>query len=143
MLFIAVAPLAYGQSKVEQQVVEKARSLESRGLMDLAAQTWQQVLLSQPDNTEALAGLARAAKRQGKDAEAAHYLERLRKLNPRDPQIAGIESTVSNQDQNARQGQAEALAAAHNYDGAMQLYRQLYGEHPPDAVANCNISKKW
>jgi cytochrome c-type biogenesis protein CcmH/NrfG len=134
-LILAAAPLVLGQSKVEQEVVEKARSLESRGLLDLAAQTWQQVLLSQPGNTEALAGLARVARRQGKNAEAAHYIEHLRKLNPRDPQIAAIESMVSNQVLNARQGQAEALAAAHNYDGAMQLYRQLYGEHPPDTAA--------
>ena len=58
VLFLSFAPLAYAQSKTEQAVVEKARSLESRGLMDLAAQTWQQVLLSQPNNTEALAALA-------------------------------------------------------------------------------------
>jgi cellulose synthase operon protein C len=135
VLVLPRARLADAQSKVEQAVVEKARSLESRGLMDLAAQTWQQVLLAQPDNAEALAGLARAAKRQGKDAEAARYVQRLRQLNPKDPQIAVIESTVSGKVQDARQAQAEALAAAHDYAGAMQVYRQLYGEHPPADAA--------
>jgi cellulose synthase operon protein C len=135
-LFLPFAGVAHAQSsRVEQAVVEKARSLESRGLMDLAAQTWQQVLLSQPDNTEALAGLARAAKRRGMDAEAARYVQRLRQINPKDPQIAAIESMVSSKVQDARLAQAEALAAAHDYAGAMQAYRQLYGEHPPDDVA--------
>jgi cellulose synthase operon protein C len=135
VLVLSFARFAHAQSKVEQAVVEKARSLEGRGLTDLAAQTWQQVLLAQPDNTEALAGLARAAKRQGKDAETARYVQHLRQINPKDPQIAAIESMVSSKVQNARLVQAEALAATHDYSGAMQAYRQLYGEHPPDDVA--------
>jgi tetratricopeptide (TPR) repeat protein len=135
VLLLPSAHLAHAQSKVAQTVVEKARSLESRGLTDLAAQTWQQVLLAQPDNTEALAGLARTAKRQGKDAEAARYVQRLRQINPKDPQIAAIDSMVSSKVQNARLAQAERLAATHDYAGAMQVYRQLYGEHPPDDVA--------
>jgi cellulose synthase operon protein C len=135
VLVLPFAPLADAQSKVEQAVVLKARSLESRGRMDLAAQTWQQVLLAQPDSTEALAGLARAAKRQGKDAEAARYVQRLRQINPKDPQIAAIEAMVSSKVQDARLAQAGALAASHDYAGAMQAYRQLYGEHPPDDVA--------
>ena len=89
---LSLTGIAGAQSTVEQEVVAKARSLEHRGLTDLAAQTWQQVLLSQPDNTEALAGLARAAKKQGKDNEAARYLGRLRQLSPNDPQIPLIES---------------------------------------------------
>lgn len=135
VLFLSPGPWSHAQSKVDQAVAEKARSLESRGLTDLAAQTWQQLLLAQPDNTEALAGLARAAKKQGNNAEAARMMERLRQINPKDPQIAAIESTVSNKAQNARQAQAEALAGARNYTGAMQIYRQMYGDHPPDNVA--------
>lgn len=135
VLALPFARIGHGQSTVEQAVVEKARSLESRGLTDLAAQTWQQVLLSQPDNTEALAGLARMAKKQGKNAEAARYLDRLRQINPKDPQIAVIESTVTNKVQSARQAQAESLAAAGNYSGAMEIFRQIFGEHPPDDVA--------
>ncbi len=135
VLIFSFARLAHAQSKTEQAVVEKARSLEGRGLTDLAAQTWQQVLLSQPDNTEALAALARAAKRQGNDAEAARYVQRLRQINPKDPQIADIESTVSTKVHDARRAQAESLAAAHDYVGAMQVYQQLYGEHPTNDAA--------
>jgi Flp pilus assembly protein TadD len=135
VLFLPFARPSHAQSKVVQAVVEKARSLESRGLIDLAAQTWQQVLLAQPDNTEALAALARAAKRQGNDAEATRYMQRLRQINPKDPQIAAIESTVSSKIHDARQAQAEALAAAHDYLGAMQVYRQLYGGRPPNEAA--------
>ena len=42
-----------------QPLLDKARALEVRGRVDLAAQIWQQVLLGDPNNTEALGGLAR------------------------------------------------------------------------------------
>ncbi len=135
VFILSLVSIADGQSTVEQEVVAKARSLEHRGLTDLAAQTWQQVLLSKPNNTEALAGLARAAKKQGKDSEATRYLERLRQLSPNDPQIPVIESMVSDKKQNVLQTQAEALAARGDYARAMEIYRQLYGEQPPENIA--------
>jgi cellulose synthase operon protein C len=134
-LIIPLPRLAHAQSRTEQAAVEKARSLESRGLTDLAAQTWHQVLLSQPNNTEALTALAQAARRQGNDAEAARYVQRLRQINPNNPQIATIESTVTSKVHDARRAQAEALAASRDYVGAMQIYRQLYGDNPPSDSA--------
>ena len=72
-------------------LLAKARSLELRGRIDLAAQNWHKVLLVNPNQTEALAGLARAAKENGQTDEERSYLDRLRKINPRDPQIAAVE----------------------------------------------------
>jgi tetratricopeptide (TPR) repeat protein len=75
---------------VTKSLLEKARDLESRGRMDLAAQTWQQVLLADPGNTEALGGMARAAALKGDNALAQTYVERLRRINPNDPAIAAV-----------------------------------------------------
>src|SRR2546428_12576376 len=72
-------------------LLSKARSLESRGRMDLAAQNWKQVLLVNPNQTEALAGLARFAKQNGEADDERSYLDRLRKINPKDPEITAIE----------------------------------------------------
>src|SRR4029450_884328 len=96
----------------------KARSLEARGRMDLAAQNWNQVVLVDPNQTEALAGLARQAKQSG-DAKAVRtYLDRLRKVNPRDPAIAAIERmrVLSPQDR-ARLDEAGRPPAAKRPDG--------------------------
>src|SRR5437879_10937276 len=91
LTFVATAPAtAQNQSGVEV-LLGKARSLESRGRMDLAAQNWKQVLLVNPNQTEALAGLARFAKQNGEADEERSYLDRLRKVNPKDPEIAAIE----------------------------------------------------
>src|SRR5438132_11242412 len=72
-------------------LLSKARSLEARGRMDLAAQNWKQILLVSPNQTEAIAGLARYAKQNGDTEEERSYLDRLRKINPKDPEIAAIE----------------------------------------------------
>jgi hypothetical protein len=47
----------------------KARSLEARGRVDLASQNWRQILLVDPNQSEALAGLARVAKENGNAEE--------------------------------------------------------------------------
>src|ERR1700691_1365659 len=72
-------------------LLAKARSLEARGRLDLAVENWRKVLLVNPNQTEALAGLARSAKQNGQADEEHSYLDRLRKINHRDPEIAAVE----------------------------------------------------
>src|ERR1039457_6594847 len=68
-------------------LVEKALAMESRGRPDMAVQIWQQILLADPTSTEALAGLAKDYKLIGSIDNANEALERLRKINPNDPNI--------------------------------------------------------
>src|SRR5579864_3964600 len=82
-LVAQTAPAAKPDSQsVTQSLLDKARALEGRGRMDLAVQTWKQILLKDPKNTEALGGLARAAALSGNVALSQTYLERLRRIDP-------------------------------------------------------------
>ncbi|MGH9628565.1 MAG: cellulose synthase subunit BcsC-related outer membrane protein [Bryobacteraceae bacterium] len=112
-------------------LLNKARSLEGRGRLDLAAQTWQQILLTDPNEPEALAGLARSAKQNGKLDEAKGYLERLRKINPNHPAIAQVESMKVIGQQRARLDEARRLARNQQFEQAMQVYREVFGNEPP------------
>ena len=114
-----------------QSLLDKAHALEVRGRLDMAAQTWQQVLLVDPNNTEALAGLARAAKYAGNNALASTYLDRLRAINPSDPNINRVDNMGSQQNQTAQLKQAGKLAEAGQYAQAMAIYRQVFGNNPP------------
>ncbi len=114
-----------------RSLLDKAHVLEVRGRMDMASQAWQQVLLSDPNNTEALGGLARAAKLSGNLALANTYLNRLRAINPNDPNISRVESMVTQQGQVQQLQQAGALAQSGQYDAAMKIYRQTFGSTPP------------
>src|ERR1700733_13496468 len=117
LLFAPVMVQLYAQADLNaqsatQSLLDKAHALEVRGRMDMAAQTWQQVLLSDPNNTTALAGLARSAKLSGNATLAGTYLDRLRAISPNDPNIARIENMGSQQNQQAQLAQAGKLAQA-------------------------------
>jgi tetratricopeptide (TPR) repeat protein len=97
----------------------------------MAAQTWQQALLADPNNVDALAGLARAAKLSGNNALAGTYLDRLRAINPSDPNIQRIETMGSQQNQSAELQQAGKYAQSGQYAQAMAIYRKMFGDAPP------------
>jgi tetratricopeptide (TPR) repeat protein len=110
----------------------KARSLEARGRTDLAAQNWKQVLLVNPNQTEALAGLARVAKENGNADEQHSYLDRLRQVDPKNPDIAAIEHMhVITPDESRRLEEAGRLTMQHKPDEAMKIYHEILGDEPP------------
>ena len=114
-----------------EALLQKAHALEVRGRLDMAAQTWQQVLLADPNNTEALGGLARAARSGGNAALANTYLERLRAINPKDPGISRAEAVVQKENNDAALAQASKYAQAGQYAQAMGIYRKVFGSAPP------------
>ena len=133
VLVFALAParLPAQASAAAQSLLGKAHTLEVRGRMDMAAQTWQQVLLADPNNTEALGGLARSAKLSGNLALSNTYVERLRAINPNDPGIARVENMGAQQNQSVALTQAGKYAEAGQYAQAMGIYRKIYGDTPP------------
>jgi len=118
--------------RTRQVLIANARALESRGRPDMAIQIWQQILLSDPKNAEALAGLARDYKLSGNLTQADATLEKLRAVNPNDPNIARIQALASTKAQSDRLRQAGNLARQGHNEEAMKIYRELYGDRPPD-----------
>ena len=132
-LVSVAAPIASAQSAqaATQALLEKAHTLEVRGRMDMAAQTWQQVLLADPNNTEALGGLARSAKLAGNLALSNTYLERLRAINPNDPGLQRAERVSTDEAHGAALQQAAKYAQAGQYAQAMAIYRKVFNGNPP------------
>ncbi len=128
---LAVISRAQTTDAATQSLLDKAHTFEVRGRMDMAAQTWQQVLLTDPRNVEALAGLARAAKLSGNEPLASTYLDRLRAISPNDPNIARVERMGSEQSQQAELQQAGKYAQGGQYAQAMGIYRKVFGNNPP------------
>ena len=113
-------------------LLSKARSLEARGRMDLAVQNWNQVLLVEPDQPDALAGLARSAKQGGDLQDMRTLLDRLRKINPKDPNIVAIETMrVPSPNEIRKLEEAGRLGTEHKFDDALAIYRQVFGNAPP------------
>ncbi len=113
-------------------LLAKARSLEARGRIDLAAKNWDKVLLVDPDQTEALAGLARNAKENGETGKENGYLDRLRKIDPQDPDIKAVEELhVITREQRSRLDNAGRLAMQHKPKEALEIYREVFAGQPP------------
>jgi tetratricopeptide (TPR) repeat protein len=125
-------PAGDGAGATRSILIEKAHALDSRGRPDMAIQLWQQILLSDPNSAEALSGLARDLKLTGSSDRANEALDRLRRVNPNDPNIAKIQSLTSTRAESDQLRQAGELARQGKVDDAMRIYRQLYGENPPD-----------
>ncbi len=111
-------------------LLSRARTLEQRGRLDLAKQDWAQVLVADPNDAEALAGSARAAKAEGRMGDAAMFLARLRAAHPKDPHLAALEGEQG-RSAGADLGEAARLARAGDARGAMAIYRRVYGVNPP------------
>jgi cellulose synthase (UDP-forming)/cellulose synthase operon protein B len=134
---LAAAPAGAQSKEGVDVLLGKARSLEARGRMDLAVQSWNQVLLVDPNQTEALGGLARYARLNGDATGERAYLDRLRKINPNDPAIAAVQKfrVLSPQDR-SRLDEAGRLAGQHKPDEAMKIYQAVLGsEAPPGKYA--------
>jgi len=124
-------PAANSPESTRALLIEKAHALEARGRPDMAIQLWQQILLSDPNNIESLAGLARDLKLTGSD-QANDALDRLRKAAPNGPDIARIGGLASTRAESDSLRHAGELAHQGQSDEAMRVYKQLYGDHPPD-----------
>ncbi len=128
----AVQPSPASPERTRQVLIANARALESRGRPDMAIQIWQQILLSDPKNLDALAGMARDYKLTGNAEQSDAALERLRAVNPNDPNIAKIQALASTRAQSDQLRQAGNLARQGHNEQAMKIYRELYGDRPPD-----------
>jgi cellulose synthase operon protein C len=124
-------PASSSAEKTRQVLAANARALDSRGRPDMAIQIWQQILLSDPNNSEALAGLARDYKLSGSSDKSDQMLEKLRAVNPNDPNIARIQGMSTNKSQSDELRRAGDLARQGRNADAMRIYRQIYGDHPP------------
>jgi tetratricopeptide (TPR) repeat protein len=127
----AQSPAAQASQSATKILLEKAHTQEARGRRDLAVQTWQQVLLTEPRNPDALANLVRVYRLEGDSKLADSYQARLRALSPNDRSPAGLEHPATAPDQKAQLEQAAKLSDTGNYTDAMAIYRQAFGTHPP------------
>jgi tetratricopeptide (TPR) repeat protein len=128
----AQAPSSSAQATqlATRTLLDKARDLEARGRRDLAIQAWQQVLLAEPDNVEALRNLARATRLSGDAKLSDTYERQLRTVSPKDASAVEAEGAALSPAQTQQLTQAGTLADDGNYAAAMKIYRQVFGTHP-------------
>ena len=131
MLAIGIPCSLPAQSTAEKVLLARAQTLATQGRLDMAVQTWQQVLLSNPNDTEALAGIAKADMQLGKPDEARQYLNRLRSAGGNAAVISQIEAMPHVAPRADRLNEAGRLAQNGQNAQAMRIYRDIFGNEPP------------
>jgi cellulose synthase operon protein C len=129
----AVLPMKAEQSATEV-LIQRARTLDGRGRHDLAAEAWQQVLLLNPSQPDALAALASFYQSNGDTALANRYLAQLRKVKPDDARIAQIPAAPARTGNPSDFEAAAKLAAQHHYQEALALYRKAFHGTEPSGM---------
>lgn len=133
---LTATPARPQDSSAAANLLKQAASLESRGRYDLAVQTWQRALLADPDQVDALLGLARNAKRRGDLAEAGRLTARIRAAGGDRAELEEIESMRSLAGQQERLDEALRLAGDQQYEQAMAILRDVIGPTaPPGGLA--------
>ncbi|MGH8517281.1 MAG: tetratricopeptide repeat protein, partial [Panacagrimonas sp.] len=118
------------------QIASQARYWEQKGRFDLARESWLKLLRVDPDNADAMAGLAAAEIRSGRPEMAKQYLQGLRQLRPDHPDLGRLETALSKgaatagaSDDLAR---ARDLARTQRYDESVTEYQRVFGGKPPE-----------
>ena len=123
---------ALGQDSAADQLVEQAQYWEARGRYDLARDAWLKLLRTDKNNADALSGMGSLEARAGRPAAAQVYLDRLKAAHPnsaaaRDLQASITQASISQEDLD----RARALAQDGQYDQAVRIYRDIFGETEP------------
>ena len=111
----------------------QARHWEAQGRDDLARDSWLRLLRVSPDNPSALAGLALAEARTGRQSAAGVYLERLRKVAPDHPEIPRAEAAIraASFDQK-RLDEPRKLAKERRFADAVAAYQRAFDGKVPN-----------
>ena len=126
---ITAAAPAQAQQSPTEVLVQRARTLDGQGRHDLAANVWKQVLLVDPANADALAGLAGYFQSVGDSTTANKYLSQLRNVKPgAQLPTARVQSGSSDFDAAAK------LAGQHRYQEALALYRKAFHGTEPSGM---------
>lgn len=117
----------------EIELSNQARHWEAQGRDDLARDSWLRLLRVSRDSPTALAGLAMAEARTGRQSAAGVYLERLRKVAPEHPDIPRAEAAIraASFDQK-RLDDPRKLAQEGRFDDAIDSYERAFDGQVPN-----------
>ncbi|KQQ82854.1 cellulose synthase [Xanthomonas sp. Leaf131] len=131
-----LASPVHAQTGATQQLVGQGNYWHDQGRDDLSADTWRKLLGIDPDQPDALLGLAQIDLAQGRQSEARKRLQQLDAAHPQSPQaqrlrvaIGARGSSTAGEDPNLRN--ARRAAAAGRYVEAARNYESVFGGKPP------------
>lgn len=131
MILPPAAALGATDSPAIRILLDRAKAQAQSGHLDIAASTWKQVLISEPNNMEALRNLASVEAQLGHQQESDGYIQRLKRLGASSTEIGQLQGMRARPSDGDLLKQAASFSKAGQYSPAMEIYRKLYGNNPP------------
>src|SRR3989344_2409500 len=93
LLASLMAPVAWAQTGAEQTLLDQGQYWQERGDTERAGEAWQKLLRINPQNAQALYGMALVELNARRPEGAQRYLNQLQAAHPRSPQASQALST--------------------------------------------------
>jgi predicted Zn-dependent protease len=135
---IPLFAMAQGQDEASKKLIESARYWQSKENYERAASIWNKVLLSNPNQAEALYGIAQAQLKKNNISGVNQSIDKLKKVDPNSRYIALIEQDVSLSSVPNAQilDKARLLGETDKFDEAVSQYNILLkGKIPQGPLA--------
>lgn len=113
-------------------LIEQGQYWQSRGRGDRAAESWQKLLRLDPNQAEALYGMALVELDAGRSSSASDYLQRLKKSHPSDAKIARLEQSIRLGSSNKQLDDARQLARSGQASEAVARYQSALDNKAPE-----------
>jgi len=130
--------MAQSQDEASKKLIESARYWQSKENYDRAATIWNKVLLANPNQSEAIYGVAQDQIKKNNISGVNQSIEKLKKVDPNSRYIALIEQDVSFSSGSNAQilNKARLLGETDKFDEAIAQYDILLkGKAPQGAIA--------
>ncbi|EMH1771667.1 BCSC C-terminal domain-containing protein [Proteus mirabilis] len=123
-------------ANIVSSLIEQANYWHGKAHDERAIEALQKVLIMENNNQDALYLMAFFTAQQGNEKQASYWREKLARIAPQDPRIAGLKNIRSSQFSEQQLGYARELAQKGQHEEAIKAYQRLFVTHePPDTLS--------
>lgn len=132
LLASLMAPTAaWAQTGAEQTLLDQGQYWQERGDTERAGEAWQKLLRLNPQNAQALYGMALVELNAQRPEGAQRYLTQLQTAHPRSPLVSRLQESIRTGRSAPQIETARQQARSGQASQALSTYQAALGERPP------------
>lgn len=132
LLASLMAPAAaWAQTGAEQTLLDQGQYWQERGDTERAGEAWQKLLRLNPQNAQALYGMALVELNAQRPEGAQRYLTQLQAAHPRSPLVSRLQESIRTGRSAPQIETARQQARSGQASQALSTYQAALGERPP------------
>lgn len=132
LLASLMAPAAaWAQTGAEQTLMDQGQYWQERGDTERAGEAWQKLLRLNPQNAQALYGMALVELNAQRLEGAQRYLTQLQAAHPRSPLVSRLQESIRTGSSAPQIETARQQARSGQASQALSTYQAALGERPP------------